>query len=111
MVFKKISEIFLNRSNSYRFYKENYDNLEKTKAEYLREISRLKEDNKKQESEIDKLNELNNSLKNEIDSLKSSCEKIEEDNTYMKSLLKFEIESIEKYMFELVERSNNQKKE
>ena len=138
MVFKKISELILSKSNSYQFYKGKYEKLEKTNGEYLEEINRLKNENRKQKDEIDRLkndnktkndeinrliandslksendkdNELNNSLKNEIETLKSSCSKYEEDNAYLKSLLKYEIESIEKYMFELVERGNNQKKE
>lgn len=123
MVLKKISEMILNRSNSYQYYKRNCESLEKTNRQQVDQINRLKKENQKQkeeldklnankslESEINKLNEINDSLKNEIDTLKSSCSKYEEDNTYLKSLLKFEIESIEKYMFELVELNNKQKK-
>lgn len=123
MVLKKISDMILNKSNSYQYYKTNCEKLEKSNREQVEEIKRLKNENKKQKEELEKLNqatfledeknklnEINDSLKNEIETLKASCSKFEEDNTYLKSLLKFEIESIEKYMFELVEQKNNEKK-
>lgn len=89
MVLKRVYELILSKSNSYNFYKNNYAKINSENEKLVEKISNLEEENKENRKEIERMTSL--------------CEKYEKDNEYLESLLKFEIESIEKYMFELVE--------
>jgi hypothetical protein len=99
----KIEQILLSHSNSYNYYKNNYEKIQK-------QIDTLDKTNKKQEKEINELTITNNKYKEENLKLKEVTETYVEENKYLKSLLDFEIKNVERYLYELVELNNKKNK-
>lgn len=98
----KIEQKLLNRSNSYKFYKNNYENIQN-------QLDRLEKTNKNQTDKINELTINNKEYKEENEKLKEINQVYAEENKYLKSLLDYEIKNIEAYLYELVEQNNKEK--
>ena len=145
---KRISQSFLNRSNSYTFYKNHYktsllnqEELQKCRTElehqkqlneelisynnYLKDmnsqnndlikdnmskIKELESSNLNANKELISLNTKNNELKQKNSKYNDEIFRMKKEKEDINSLLKFEIETIEKFMFELYELKNNSQK-
>ena len=98
----KLQQKLLNRSNSYKFYKNNYEKVRK-------EMDNMEKANKKQEEKIKELTIINDKNIIEIEKLKEINQTYVEENKYLKSLMDYEIKNIEAYLYELVELNNEKK--
>lgn len=98
----KVQQKLLNRSNSYKFYKNNYEKVQK-------EMDNMEKANKKQEEKIKELTIINDKNIIEIEKLKEINQTYIDENRYLKSLMDFEIKNVEAYLYELVELNNEKK--